>query len=339
MTLLDVRNLVYGYDGPNGFAPIVENVDLSLAKGETLGVIGESGSGKSSLLYAIMRLFRRNARIASGSVSFNGRDLTLLSNAELGDLRWSGIAMVFQGAMNALNPVIRIDSLLIEAFLRHFPNATRSEARLRAEEALDLVQTPRRVASAYAHELSGGMRQRVVIALSLVCRPEILLADEPTTALDVVLQDEIMARLEELRARLEFAMILVSHDLALVAETSERLMVMYAGEIIERGPTRDVLERPMHPYTVGLLRSYPSLDDISATPISIPGSPPAPGFAWKGCRFAARCPLAEPACSEAPPPLWSPHDALGARASRCRRAEETLDRGSAIYDSVVRASS
>ncbi|MBF9235674.1 ABC transporter ATP-binding protein [Microvirga alba] len=331
MSILEVRDLVYGYDSPRGFVPIVDHVDLDLAAGESLGVIGESGSGKSSLLYAVMRILKRNTRIASGSVKFKGDDLSRISAERLGDIRWSGMSMVFQGAMNALNPIIRIGSILGEAYARHHPRASRAEIRDRVQEILDLVRVPSHVRTAFAHELSGGMRQRVVIALALICHPDVLLADEPTTALDVVLQDEIMARLEEIRAKLRFGMILVSHDLALIAETSNRVMVMYAGQIVETGAVRDVIDRPRHPYTIGLLQSYPSLQDMQRVPISIPGSPPTPETAFRGCRFAPRCPMAEPACLDWVSELSAVEETGAAHKVRCRRVDEVDACAASLY--------
>jgi peptide/nickel transport system ATP-binding protein len=331
VTILEVRDLVYGYDAAGRFVSIVDRVDLDLAPDESLGVIGESGSGKSSLLYAIMRLFKPNTRIAGGTVRFKGQDLSHLSPEQLGDIRWSGISMVFQGAMNALNPIIRIGSLLAEAYARHHPSVGRREIDERVQEILDLVHIPSHARTAYAHELSGGMRQRVVIALALICRPAVLLADEPTTALDVVLQDEIMASLEEIRAKLRFGMILVSHDLALIAETCTRIMVMYAGQIIEAGAARDVIARPKHPYTLGLLRSYPSMHDADNIPISIPGSPPTPETSFRSCRFAPRCPMAEPACLEWESALTTVDNATVPHQARCRLVDRVAERGNALY--------
>jgi ABC-type glutathione transport system ATPase component len=254
--LLEVRDLSVDYGTGT---PALEHVDLRLAPGAALGVIGESGSGKSTLLYAIARLLPPTARVR-GTAEFDGRDLLAVDARTLRELRWRRIALVFQGAQHALNPVVRVGALLREVVRVRAGVRSRAEADRRVREALAMVEVPDRVLRAFPHELSGGMRQRVTIAMSLLCEPALLLADEPTTSLDVIVQAEILDRLAALRERLGFGLVLVSHDLGVIARYCEEVVVMHEGRIVERGRTDVVLGAPRHDYTARLIASYPSID-------------------------------------------------------------------------------
>ncbi|HEY0261147.1 MAG TPA: ABC transporter ATP-binding protein [Lacisediminihabitans sp.] len=253
---VEVRGLSVDYSGTRA----LHEISLSVATGGSLGIIGESGSGKTTLLYSIARLLPANANIVSGSVLFGGEDLLAMSEERMRQLRWREISIVFQGAMHALNPVIRVGSLLREVLVQRSHLGSRAEIDRRIDEALAMVDVPRRVIRAYPHELSGGMRQRVIIAMSLLCEPTLLLADEPTTSLDVIVQAEILGRLAELRRRLGFTFVFVSHDLGVVSQYCDDVAVMYDGRIVEFGPVREVLTAPQHPHTRRLIRSYPSID-------------------------------------------------------------------------------
>lgn len=293
MALLEVSSLHVGYSVGDSWLKAVDGIDLSLESGESIGIIGESGCGKSSLLSAVCGLLPPNAKIFSGSCMINGNNIYRMPKTQLNAVRWVDMAVVFQGAMNALNPVIKVGNILTEAYQRHFPSENKIKVRKRLYEVLDIVSLPKRVAAAYPHELSGGMRQRAVIALALICNPKLLLADEPTTALDVVVQDEILACIRELQQQLGFGLVFVSHDVSVVAETCERVAVMYGGKIVETGNTEKIFKTPSHPYTIGLMHSFLSLDGELETATSIPGYPPKLIDPLPGCRFAERCPLCD----------------------------------------------
>ena len=293
MSLLTVSQLKVWYSLNGKWLRAVDGVDLRLEKGESLGIIGESGCGKSSLLAAISGLIPSNAKVVSGECVINGNNIYTMTEEELCDIRWVEMAVVFQGAMNALNPVIKVGDLIAEAYRRHTASATTAEAKQRVNEVLEIVDLPARVGSSYAHELSGGMRQRAIIALALVCSPALLLADEPTTALDVVVQDEVLAQIREIQAKLGFGLILVSHDVSVIAETCERVAVMYGGRIVESGDTGQVFSNPRHPYSAGLLNSFLSLDGDKREAVSIPGYPPRLIDPPDGCRFSDRCPRSD----------------------------------------------
>lgn len=289
MSLLNVSQLKIWYSLNEKWLRAVDGVDINLERGESLGIIGESGCGKSSLLSAVCGLIPGNAKVAAGQCMINNRDIFKMTEDELRDIRWVEMAIVFQGAMNALNPVIKVGDLIAEAYRRHNPHVSKADAKQRVGEVLKIVDLPSRVESSYAHELSGGMRQRAVIALALVCSPALLLADEPTTALDVVVQDDILASLREIQTKLGFGLILVSHDVSVVAETCERVAIMYGGRVVESGNTQDVFDDPHHPYTMGLMKSFLSLDGDKRMAVSIPGYPPQLIDPPNGCRFADRC--------------------------------------------------
>jgi peptide/nickel transport system ATP-binding protein len=325
MTLLSVRGLEIVVDGEGGPLSVVDGVSFDLGAGEIMGLVGESGSGKTMIGRALLRLLPgRRTRIASGSIQLGGRDITALDEAGMAELRGRDVTMIFQNPTSHLDPVMRVGDQVAEAAARR-DGLGRKAARRRAVELFDEVgiADPRRRVDAYPHELSGGMRQRVMIAAALACRPRLLVADEPTTALDVTVQRQILALLRNLRARTGIAIILITHDLGVVAETCDSLAVLYAGRLVERGPCRDLLLRPLHPYTAGLVASQPELAPPGTRLPAIPGQPPAAGAGSPGCRFVPRCRHAEPACGGYVATLES---AGAARAAACRRWRDMMER-------------
>lgn len=306
-SLLSVRNLSMEYRTRRGPARAVRDVSFELEKGETLAIIGESGSGKTTLALGLIRLQPRNARITTGEILYtqNGitGDVLRLDDDDLRAYRWRTCAMVFQSALNSFNPVIDIWSQFLDTAEAHGLRDPR-RVKSRAVELLHLVHLdPARVLRAYPHELSGGMRQRLLIALALLLEPQILILDEPTTALDILTQRSIIDLLRELRQRLGFAMLFISHDLALAAELADRVLTMYAGRIVERANVDDLFYRPRHPYSVGLLRAVPRVTGVMTGIASIPGSPPDLARLPPGCSYEPRCPFAIDACRAAEPPL------------------------------------
>jgi oligopeptide/dipeptide ABC transporter ATP-binding protein len=302
-TVLDIRDLSVAYRTPGGDVRAVDRVNLALGAGEVLGLVGESGSGKSTLVYGATRLLRAPALITNGSVIYRGRrlsrpvDLLEMGPEELRRLRWREIAIVFQSAMNALNPVLRVRDQLVDAIHAHL-KMPRDEAREKAASLLDLVGIPRSRLRSYPHELSGGMRQRVMIAMALAIEPEIVLMDEPTTALDVVVQRDILAQIVELKERLGFSILFITHDLSLLLELADRIAVMYAGQLLEVGTAEEIQHETSHPYTKGLLNSFPSLHGPRRELAGIPGSPPDLRYPPPGCPFLPRCPYGTTACEE-----------------------------------------
>ena len=304
--LLEVENLRTGFDTREGFLRAVDGVDFSLAQGGTLGVVGESGSGKSVTALSVMRLIDRPGRIAAGShIRFEGRDLAEASEGELAKIRGNEIAMIFQEPMTSLNPVFTVGNQIAESVRLH-EGLGKKDALDRAVEMMKLVGIPsaeRRVLD-YPHQMSGGMRQRVMIAMALSCNPKLLIADEPTTALDVTVQAQILELMKELRERLGMAILLITHDLGVIAEMVDEVVVMYAGRVVERGPVADVFASPQHPYTEALLDSIPLLGMRYTTPLkAIRGVVPSP-LEWPtGCRFAPRCDYTFDRCITDDPPL------------------------------------
>lgn len=297
----DLRVLFHGDDGRTTHA--VDRVDLSIAKGATLGLVGESGCGKSVTSLAIMGLLPKASADVTGSVRFDGIDLLNVPDQTLRDLRGNRLAMIFQEPMTSLNPSFTIGDQIIETIIRH-RGISRRDARERAIELLQRVHipSPRQRIDEYPHKLSGGMRQRVMIAMALACDPTLLIADEPTTALDVTLQAQILDLMREVKAASGAAILLITHDLGVVAEVCDEVAVMYAGEIVERAPVDALFAQPQHPYTVGLLGSLPRLDRRASHLASIEGMVPNMSAPPSGCRFAARCPFVSNECVEAPPP-------------------------------------
>ncbi|MER5520575.1 ABC transporter ATP-binding protein [Streptomyces sp. NPDC002763] len=294
MTLLEVRNLEVAYPGG---AVAVRGVDLSLAAGRKLGIAGESGCGKSTLALALLRLLPAGTRV-SGEVVLNGEDVLAMRWGQVRAVRWAGASIVFQGAMHSLNPVQRVGDQIAEPILLH-RRATAAAARRRTGELLDHVGLPASRASAYPHELSGGQRQRVMIAMALACDPQLIIADEPTTALDVMIQAQILRLIEQLVAEQDVGLIMISHDLAVLADTCDRLMVMYAGRAVEEGPARQVYEDARHPYARALSAAFPRIGDPASrfAPRGLAGDPPDPSALPSGCAFHPRCPVALDRCA------------------------------------------
>jgi peptide/nickel transport system ATP-binding protein len=299
--LLVVDDLTVRFRMPEGSVKAVDGVSFRLDDGEALGIAGESGCGKTTTALSLVRLLPANGRIKSGKVELFGIDLVPRSEQQLARYRWREISIVFQGAMNALNPVRRIGDAISEPIEVRL-GQSRDASRKRAGELLELVGIPRQRAAAYPHELSGGMRQRAMIAMALACDPAIVIGDEPTTALDVMVQAQILRLLEQLRRDLGLSLMLITHDLSVIAETCDRVMVMYAGRVAEEGPVRRLFTAPRHPYTQKLLSAFPNIHADRRTLDVIPGMPPDLRNPPPGCRFAPRCPMAMPVCTEVVPP-------------------------------------
>ncbi len=300
--VLAIRDFSVSYFSRDREVRAVQHVDLELHPGEVVGLAGESGSGKSTLALGACRLLRPPAVITSGSVIYRGRrvregglDMLTLTARQLRALRWREIAIVFQSAMNALNPVLRISDQLTDVFDAHLP-LLRDQKQDRAAGLMDMVGIPRARLRSYPHQLSGGMRQRVMIAMALAVEPEVVIMDEPTTGLDVVVQREILQHIVELREQLGFAVLFITHDLSLLLDISHRISVMYGGQLVEVGEVSEIQRRPAHPYTVGLLNSFPSVRGPRSAVKGIPGSPPDLGNPEPGCPFIARCGFAAPEC-------------------------------------------
>ena len=305
MSLLEVRGLTTGFMTGSGEITAVEEVSFSLEQGEILGIVGESGSGKSVTALSIMGLLPSPpARLISGEVNFEGQTLTKLSDRQMQAVRGPGISMIFQEPMTSLNPVFSIGEQIMETIRAH-ERLSPQKLRERAIEMLDKVGIPSaaRRMDDYPHQMSGGQRQRVMIAMALACRPRLLIADEPTTALDVTIQAQILDLLMDLRDEFRMAIIIITHNMGVIAETADRVLVMYAGRVIEQAPVAEVFDHPLHPYTRGLLECVPSLTEDRARLVAIPGTLPEPTRRPAGCRFSTRCRHAIPACSAALPPL------------------------------------
>ena len=286
--LLKIQNLCVDYVTDQGNARAVNNVDLEIYPGETVGLAGESGCGKSTLAFAIANLHCAPALITGGEILFEGMDVLKMSDDELRSFRWAKASMVFQSAMNALNPVITIGEQMIDVVLAH-EDVTRAEAKARAIKSLELVDIHASRMESYPHQLSGGMRQRVVIAIALILRPKLIIMDEPTTALDVVVEREIMNQLYDLKEEFGFAILFISHDLALMGEITDRIGVMYGGKMIELGASTDLITSPKHPYTRGLLKSFPTIFGPKTRLEGIPGNPLNLLEVPNGCYFQSRC--------------------------------------------------
>ena len=316
-TVLDVKNLNVTYVNKNRRVMAVRNVSFSINKGDSLGIVGESGSGKSTLAMALLRLHPASTEI-TGEAIFDGKDLLTISEKEMNELRWVKLAVVFQKAMNALSPVHRISTQIEDIYRVHCPNASSDEIKTRTLELLKLVNLPERVYHLYPHEMSGGMLQRVAIAISLLHHPRLLIFDEATTALDVVTQGQILKEILEMEKTLETTRIMITHDMSVVATTCNKVAVMYAGELMEVGLVTNVLTNPQHPYTKGLLASFPSLKGENSKLQSIPGFLPDLSKPCVGCVFAPRCPHATEQCFQKKPPLTSTTQSGAAACWLCR---------------------
>jgi peptide/nickel transport system ATP-binding protein len=292
-TLIELEDLVVEYVESDRRVRAVDHLSLKITAGEIVGLAGESGCGKTTAANAILQILRPPAQITSGRILFRGEDLTRRSKEQLRRYRWRNVSMVFQSAMSALNPVLRVGDQFVDMMQAH-QRIRRNQALARAAELLEVVGIEGRRVRSYPHELSGGMRQRVIIAMALALGPELVIMDEPTTALDVVVQREILQELQFLQRELGFAVLFITHDLSLLLEFADRVAIMYAGEIVEAAPSSALFERPLHPYTVGLMSSFPPLTGPIVRMTGIPGAPPDLGNPPPGCRFHPRCPHCRP---------------------------------------------
>jgi peptide/nickel transport system ATP-binding protein len=320
MTLLEFDDVSITYQARQGLVPAVRNVSLSLPLGQTLGIAGESGCGKTTLADSVLRLLPKNAQV-SGHIRLDGEDVMAMSFGQLRAARWAKAAVVFQGAMHALNPVQRIEMQLAEPILLH-EDVGGQAARVRVGELLEQVGLPASRAGDYPHQLSGGQKQRVMIAMALACRPRLLIADEPTTALDVMVQAQVLDLLASLVEQFGLGVVLISHDLSVLAGACDRVAVMYAGRIVEEGAASDVFARPLHPYAKALAGAFPRIGDkaFRYAPAGLPGDPPFPGDLPPGCPLHPRCPIAVDACSTVEPLLTR----YGDREAACHRVGEGL---------------
>jgi peptide/nickel transport system ATP-binding protein len=310
-TVLEVKQLETTFFSDDGKVAAVDHVSFSIEEGEILAIVGESGCGKSVTSLSIMGLVPSPpGKITNGEIVLNGRDLTKLTEKQMRAIRGNELAMIFQEPMTSLNPLFTIGSQLTEAILIHNKGWSKKQAKERAIEIMKLVGLPRaeELIKEYPHQLSGGMRQRVMIAMALVCDPKVLIADEPTTALDVTIQAQILKLMRDLNERLNTAVLLITHDLGVVAETCERVIVMYAGQIVEQAPVNEIFKNPKHPYTQGLIQSVPDMRYKKEDLYSIPGNVPKPGSIKTGCRFAPRCQFAFERCLKENPSLYETNE-------------------------------
>jgi peptide/nickel transport system ATP-binding protein len=298
-SLLDIRDLKVNYLTAGGVVKAVDGVSFTIQPGEVVGLAGESGSGKSTIAHAILRILHPPALITGGQALFEGVDIFKLGEMELEQLRWKKISIVFQSAMNALNPVMKMRDQITDVMLHH--GMGKAEAGQRAVELFDMVGIEPARLESYPHQLSGGMRQRVVIAIALSLNPPLLILDEPTTALDVVVQKDILEQITQLRQELGFSILFITHDLSLLVEISTHISIMYAGEIVEKAPAWVLFENPQHPYTLGLINSFPSISGLKLKLSGIPGSPPNLINPPSGCKFHPRCARVLPVCSQIAP--------------------------------------
>ncbi len=314
MTVLSLRDLAITYHTAGGGVPAVRGVDLDVEKGEVVGLAGESGCGKSTIAGAILRLLPASAKI-EGQILLNGEDVVALSPGKLRAARWAGASIVFQGAMHSLNPVQRVGDQIAEAIVVH-GQATEREAKVRVGALLEQVGLPPRRVNDYPHELSGGQKQRVMIAMALSCNPALMIADEPTTALDVMVQAQVLRLLKQLQKDLGLSMVFITHDLSVLVEISDRLAIMYAGKIVEEGPAKEVFYTPSHPYTEALSAAFPEIGDdrFRGRPSGLGGDPPDPQEIPSGCSFHPRCPKRFDDCDAHEPELY---DAGPERRAAC----------------------
>lgn len=322
--VLEVKNLKTYFYTDEGEIPAVDGVDFSLERGETLAIVGESGCGKSVTSLSILRLIATPpGKIVDGEILYNGRDILKLSEKEMRSVRGNDISMIFQEPMTSLNPVFTVGKQIMESLIYH-QNMTKEQARERAIEMLRLVDipNPEKCINNYPHNLSGGMRQRVMIAMALACNPKVLIADEPTTALDVTIQAQILKLMAELQKKTETGIILITHDLGIVAQIARNVMVMYAGEAVEYADVRSIFKDPRHPYTIGLLKSIPSIHEAQDELYTIKGMVPSPKNLPKGCLFAPRCEYATERCLQERPPLVDIGEGRKLRCWNCTGGEK-----------------
>ncbi|MCS7463012.1 ABC transporter ATP-binding protein [Paenibacillus doosanensis] len=324
--LLEVQELCIEYASPRGVVRAADRVSFTIGKGEIFGLAGESGCGKSTTAFGICRLLRHPAKVTGGSVKLDGTELTSLTDEQFDRLRWSKMSIVLQSAMNNLNPVLRIRDQLIDAIVAHEPSA-QAEAGQRAAALMKLVDLPADRLDSYPHELSGGMRQRVVIAMAMALKPSLVIMDEPTTALDVVVQNGIIRKILELQRTFGFSVLFITHDLPLMLEMCDRIGIMYAGRLVEVASRDQLLKEPRHPYTRGLLNSFPSLSGPRTRLTGIPGSPPDLIRPPAGCKFEPRCAHALPQCRSREPMMQA--DAQGQIACYLYSKEGVYDEVSA----------
>jgi peptide/nickel transport system ATP-binding protein len=303
MALLDVQNLSIGYQTAEGLLQAVDGVSFSLEAGQSLGLVGESGCGKTTIGMALMGLLPPNGRITDGHVLINGKDLRAMDEEAMRKVRWNEVAMIFQAAMNALNPVQRVGAQMEEAILEHQPEMSKEEARKRVEGLYQLVGMSSDRIDDFPHQYSGGMKQRAIIAMALANKPQLIIADEPTTALDVIVQDQILQETINLQREFNIGIIFISHDISIVAEVCQSIGVMYAGQLVEIGTSEQVFNDPHHPYTKALVASFPTLAGERRQLKPIPGEPPHLTQIIAGCRFCDRCPRSEAQC-KLERPLW-----------------------------------
>ena len=299
--VLRVENLTMHYKTRAGEVSAVDNVTFALRKGESMGLVGESGCGKTSVAATLLKLLPENALIKHGQVFLNGTELIGLREEEMRKIRWKRISMVFQAAMNSLNPVYKVGDQIIEALEAHNLVTSNEEARRRVEDLFRLVDLDPQMMEQYPHEYSGGMRQRAIIAMALACHPDLIIADEPTTALDVIVQDNLLREMTALQKKLGMSMIYISHDIAVIAEVSDCIAVMYAGRLAEFGTSEQIFKRPLHPYTYGLMSAFPSIVGPKHELTTMPGEPPDLIHPPTGCRFHPRCPNAQKICEQEVP--------------------------------------
>ncbi|MCD4739274.1 MAG: ABC transporter ATP-binding protein [Anaerolineae bacterium] len=299
--VLEVKNLTMHYMTRKGPVSAINNVNFSVARGESLGLVGESGCGKTSIALSLLNLLPDNALIKQGQILINSKDIVPLNYAEICKFRWKQISMIFQAAMNALNPVYTVEDQILEAMQEHLPHLSEAEMDKRVDELFELAGLDPEFKDQYPHQYSGGMRQRAVIAMALSCEPDIIVADEPTTALDVIVQDALLKRIRKIQEKLNMAMIYISHNVAVIAEVSDRVGVMYAGNLVEMASTEAIFHHPLHPYTIGLMSAFPSIVGEKTKLVTLPGEPPDLLDPPTGCRYHPRCPYATTICSQEDP--------------------------------------
>lgn len=299
--LLSIRNLTLEYKTRKGYVSAVNDVSFDLMAGQSMGLVGESGCGKSTIAMALLRISPDNAVIRQGEILLDGQDLLKLSEPEMLDVRWVRISMVFQAAMNALDPVYRVGDQIMEALDRHQTKLSHDQKKQKVEELFQLVGIDAKMISRYPHEFSGGMRQRAVIAMALACDPSLIVADEPTTALDVIVQDQVLRELANIQQKMHMSMIYISHDIAVIAEVADIIGIMYAGCMVEKASTRTIFQSPRHRYTKALLSTFPSIAGPKTTLVTLPGDPPDLLTPPPGCRFHPRCQFAISRCSKEKP--------------------------------------